>query len=371
MKVPYLDLRAVTRSFEPALTEAVVSVLQSGWYLHGESNRQFEADFAAYCGVPHCVTVGNGLDALTLILQALKELEQWEDGDEVILPALTFVATARAVSRAGLKPVFCDVSPEDYLMNPSLVPALITDRTRALLPVHLYGKMCDMESLESIARRYRLKLIEDAAQAHGAEYRKKRGGAWGAAAAYSFYPGKNLGAIGDGGAIVTFDDALAERARILANYGAVHKYHHDYPGINSRLDEVQAAVLGIKLPRLDDDNDKRKRIARIYSENIRPEGVRLPYRGESESSVFHIYPLLAERRDELASFLRKEGVETLIHYPLPLHKQTVYNEWKDYRYPVAEHVAAHEISLPISPVMADEHAYYVARKINEFFGGTR
>lgn len=366
MKVPYLDLQAVTNSFEPELTGAVTHVLRSGWYLHGEANKRFEADFAAYCGARHCVGVGNGLDALSLILQALKELEGWDDGDEVILPALTFVATARAVDRVGLTSVFCDVSPKDYLLNPALVSQLVTKRTRALLPVHLYGKMCDMEALGTLAKRYGLKVVEDAAQAHGAAFRQKRAGAWGTAAAYSFYPGKNLGALGDGGAVVTSDEALANRVRTLANYGAAHKYHHDFAGINSRLDEIQAAVLGIKLARLEEDNRRRKKIARIYSENIRPLGVRLPYSGECGASVFHIYPLVAERRDGLASFLKAEGVETLIHYPLPLHKQKVYSAYKPCAFPVAEHVAEHEISLPISQVMTDEQAYYVVKKINRF-----
>lgn len=366
MKVPYLDLQAVTNSFEPELTEAMTHVLRSGWYLNGEANRLFEADFAAYCGAKHCVGVGNGLDALSLILQALKEMEGWDNGDEVILPALTFVATARAVDRAGLTPVFCDVSAEDYLLNPALIPQSITKRTRALLPVHLYGKICDMEALGSLARQYGLKVIEDAAQAHGATFGQKRAGAWGIAAAYSFYPGKNLGALGDGGAVVTSDEALANHVRTLANYGAAHKYHHDYAGINSRLDEIQAAVLRIKLSRLEKDNRRRMQIARIYSENIQPKGVRLPYCGECGSSVFHIYPLLAERREALASFLRAEGVETLIHYPLPLHRQKVYRTYGHCGFPVAEYVAAHEISLPISQVMTDEQAHYVAERTNAF-----
>lgn len=368
MKVPYLDLRAITESFEPELTGAVKRVLRSGWYLNGEENRRFEAHFAAYCGVGHCVAVGNGLDALTLILLSLKELEGWKDGDEVIVPSLTFVATARAVSRAGLTPVFCDVSPADYLMNPERASAVITSRTRALLPVHLYGKMCDMESLASIAEQHGLKLVEDAAQAHGSECGQKRGGAWGAAAAYSFYPGKNLGALGDGGAVVTSDSRLAERVRILANYGAVQKYRHDYDGFNSRLDEMQAAILDLKLSRLDKDNERRRHIARIYADGIRRDGAHLPYGGRCDESVFHIYPLLVDRRDALLAFLREEGVETLIHYPLPLHKQKIYNASGSSCFPVAEYVAAHEISLPISPVMTDEQALYVCQKINEFLG---
>lgn len=364
--IPFLDLQAVNDRLEPQLTEAVGQVVRSGWYLHGERTRAFEESFAAYCGVRHCVGVGNGLDALILVLTALKQLEGWEEGSEVILPDLTFMATALAVNRAGLKPVFCDVSPTDYLLAPENVEAAITSRTCAILPVHLYGKMCDMTALGNLASRRHLSLVEDAAQAHGAQWQGKKAGACGVAAAYSFYPGKNLGALGDGGAVVTDSDDLAERVRVLANYGAPRKYHHEFLGLNSRLDEVQAAVLGVKLPHLDADNRKRRSVAEIYGNRIRTGKVTLPYDGDTRSSVFHIYPLLATDREGLAAHLARHGIQTLCHYPLPLHRQRAYSSHADERFPVAEHVAAHELSLPVSPSMSEEQALYVADKINEW-----
>jgi len=365
MNIPFLDLQAINHRLEPRLTETVRTVVQSGWYLHGEHTRHFEESFAAYCGAKHCIGVGNGLDALTLILTALKQTEGWNDDCEVILPAMTFVATALAVSRAGLKPVFCDVSPTDFLLTPENAATVLTERTRAVLPVHLYGKMCDLTALRDFADRHGLLVVEDAAQAHGARWQGKRAGAQGVAA-YSFYPGKNLGALGDGGAVVTDNDTWAERIRILANYGAAQKYYHEYLGFNSRLDEMQAAILSLKLPTLDEDNRKRQTVAGIYGSHIRNPKVTLPYGGRTDASVFHIYPVLAEDRESLSAHLRKNGIHTLCHYPLPLHRQQAYRHAANGPHPVAEYVAGHELSLPISPIMTEEQALYVAQKVNEW-----
>lgn len=364
MRIPFLDIASITQSFEPQLSEAAASVIASGWYLNGERLKDFEERFARYTGMRKCVGVGNGLDALTLALTALKQLEGWQDGDEVVVPALTFVATAEAVVRAGLRPVFCDID-DNFLLSPDEAERAITPRTRALLPVHLYGRKADMPALQDIARRHGLKIVEDAAQAHGNPDVPGTDDSLCRATAYSFYPGKNLGALGDGGAVVTNDEQLAARVRMLANYGAVEKYRHELHGMNSRLDEIQAAILGVKLGRLDEDNRRRQHIAGIYSAGIRNSHVRIPYGGEVKKSVFHIYPVLTPCREALQAHLRREGIDTLIHYPTPLHRLKAFAD-SSVSFPQAEKVAASELSLPISPLMTDEQAFYVIEKLNSF-----
>lgn len=365
MNLPFLNLQAITDSFEPELSEAVNRVVRSGWYLNGDENRHFEEEFAAYTGTRHCIGVGNGLDALTLTLTAMKQLYGWHDDDEVIVPAFTFIATAEAISRAALRPVFCDVA-DDFLMDPDDLLPLLNGRTRALLPVHLYGKMCRMPQLLDIARNHGLKVIEDAAQAHGATCNGKKAGSCGDAAGFSFYPGKNLGALGDGGAVTTDDDELARRIRILANYGAERKYHHELQGCNSRLDELQAAVLRVKLRRLDEDNRRRRETAAVYSRGIQHPDVLLPYGGRTDESVFHIYPVRCRHRDRLQQYLAEQGIGTLCHYPVALHRQEAYPLHQQEQHPRAEAFAAEELSLPMSPLVTPEEAHYIVEKINRF-----
>ncbi|MBR1712964.1 MAG: DegT/DnrJ/EryC1/StrS family aminotransferase [Alloprevotella sp.] len=365
--IRFLDIQKVTASYDPELQEAVEAVVRSGRYLRGEQTAAFEAEFAAFCGARHCVAVGNGLDALTLILTAYKQIYAWDDGDEVIVPAFTFIATAEAVNRAGLRPVFCDISPVNFLLDTVLIEPLITSRTRAIMPVHLYGTPCAMEPLKDIAARYGLKLIEDAAQAHGAALSGKRTGNMADAAGFSFYPGKNLGALGDAGAVVTNDAELAARIRMLANYGAAEKYYHEMLGLNSRMDELQAAVLRVKLQRLDVDNGHRRTIAGRYCTLIRSKHITLPKEEAFRNSVWHIFPVLVQNRTAVQEFLRTAGVETLVHYPLPLHHQQAYAaDYADKSYPVAERVAACELSLPISQVMTEEEAERVAEALNRY-----
>ncbi len=367
IQVPFLDLCAVNARWADELTLAAERVVRSGWYLNGEELAAFEADFADYVGASCCVGVANGLDALTLILMAYKVREGWADGDEVIVPAHTFVATAEAVLRAGLKPVFVDVG-EDFLLDVTKVENVVTVRSRAVVPVHLYGLVADMVALGDLAQRYGLRVIEDAAQAHGAYDRlcEKRAGSRGDAAAFSFYPGKNLGALGNGGAVTTSDAALAATVRALANYGAARKYHHEYHGLNSRLDEMQAALLRVKLRHLDADNERRREVAARYSEEISNPHVILPYCGDTSHSVFHIYPIRCRQRDALSRHLAEAGIRTLIHYPVPVHRQPAFAACCDESFPVAESVAATELSLPVSPVLTEEQVTYTINMINLF-----
>ncbi len=365
MKVPFLDLKAINARFEPHLSETATKVVNAGWYVNGTCCKDFEKSFAQFIGVNHCIGTGNGLEALTLIILAMKQLEGWNEQSEVIVPALTFIASAAAISRAGLRPVFCDVD-HDFVISPEEVKRHITPHTRAILPVHLYGHMADMAALNEIAERHHLKIIEDAAQAHGAFCEETKAGNWGDAAAFSFYPTKNLGALGDGGAVTTNDPRLAERIRMLANYGALQKYHHEQIGENSRLDEIQAAFLTQKLPSLDEDNRKRQKIAQIYMNEIRNDRVSTPYSCDAKASVFHIYPVTTPHRDKLQRYMAQAGIETLIHYPLALHQQKAYAAYRHLHFPNAERWAAEELSLPMSPVMTEEEAHYVATTINHF-----
>ncbi len=365
MRIPYYDIQKITERFGQPLLDEVEAAVRSGWYLNGERATRFEQEFADYCGAKHCVSVANGLDALTLILTAMKIREGWDENSEVIVPAFTFIATAEAVSRAGLRPVMCDVSEEDFLLAPTAVREKITERTKALLPVHLYGKMCDMTALAAIAKQYDLRLIEDAAQAHGATQNGKRAGNHGDAAGFSFYPGKNLGALGDAGAVTTNDEELATLVRTLANYGATRKYHHDFLGMNSRMDEVQAAVLSLKLKTLDDDNNARRLIAARYNNEIKNSYVALPYTNGGDS-VFHIFPILTKHRDALMTHLKEKGIGTLIHYPLPIHRQPAYKEHAALHFPNAERFAEEEVSLPISPLLTSEEITYIIEQINAF-----
>ena len=372
MEVKFLDLKRINDSFEPMMTDAVKNVINSGWYIGGAAVRNFEEDFAQYVSAKYCVTVGNGLDALKLVLTAWKETYKWSGEDEVILPANTFVATALAVSQAGLTPVFCEASSTDALIDVFDLEKRITPRAKAIIPVHLYGQTCNMDAIIRIAHQYNLKVLEDACQAHGAVYHCasgeiRRAGALGDAAAFSFYPGKNLGALGDGGCVTTNDAELAQTIRFMANYGQQTKYMHTHKGLNSRLDEVQAAILSVKLARLDTDNERRRQIAMQYYCGINNLNIDLFAKPVyDDSHVFHVYVVKCSRRDELQAYLLEKGIETLIHYPIPIHKQKAYAEYSLVSLPETEILQSQILSIPISPVMDDSEVKYVIECMNGF-----
>lgn len=366
-RILYLDLKRVSDSFEPALSEEVARVVRSGWYLQGRENERFARLYAEYCGTAFCVPTGNGLDALTNVLRAYRQLLGWQEADEVIVPANTYIATILAITHAGLTPVLCEPSMTDYLMDVTLIEPLITPRTRAIMPVHLYGRLCDMDGIMAIARAHGLKVIDDAAQAHGASTGGRRAGSLADATAFSFYPGKNLGALGDAGCVTTNDEQLAHVVRAMGNYGSEEKYVHQYKGVNSRMDEIQAAVLSLKLARLDEDNRRRREIARLYDEGIRNPLVTLPLAAaEAESNVYHIYPVRCPARDQLLQYLADHGIQAQVHYPTPPHKQAAYAEWADRKYRVTERIHAEELSLPISPLLSDAEARRVIDAVNAF-----
>ncbi len=365
--IKYLDLKRINDSFEPELSQEIERVVRSGWYLLGKETNAFEQAFAAYCGTRYCIGTANGLDALVLSFRALIERGNLAPGDEVIVPANTYIASILAVSRCGLKPVLCEPHPDNFLIDERRIETCITPRTRAILAVHLYGRLAAMEAIGRIASAYGLFVVEDCAQAHGALYMGQRAGAWADLSAFSFYPGKNLGALGDGGAVTTKDEELAGIVRTLANYGSCAKYIFKYKGMNSRLDELHAAVLNCKLKRLDQDNDRRRQIASLYREEIKNPLVTLPAADEEgQNNVYHIFPVLCLRRDEFQQFLKGQGVETLIHYPVPPHRQEAYREWNGHSYPLTEHIHACELSLPISQVMTDEEVREVIGAVNAF-----
>lgn len=363
---PFLDLKSVNFSHYSGLENAFDRTLAGGWYILGNEVHAFEEEFAAYCGVPHCIGVANGLDALVLILRAYKLLGDLQEGDEVLVPANTYIATILAISRNSLAPVLVEPDPLTFNIDPRRIEEKITPRTRAILPVHLYGQAADMEPICKIAGRYGLKVIEDAAQAHGALYGGRRTGSLGDAAGFSFYPGKNLGALGDGGAVTTRDDKLAETIRVLRNYGSQVKYQNLFKGVNSRLDEIHAAMLREKLKSLDADNDRRRHIARIYRAGIQNPAITLPQVQDETAHVWHLFVVRTSQRDALQQHLTERGVQTLIHYPTPPHKQDAYREWNRLNLPITEKIHAEVLSLPISPVMTEEEAQGVVEAVNTF-----
>ena len=374
--IKFLDLKKVTESHREEIEKATLRVVNSGWYLQGEENKNFERDFAEFIGTGHAVGCANGLDALILIFRALIELKRLKPGDEVIVPANTYIASILSITENGLVPVLVEPDRESLQIDPDLIGQSITPRTKAILIVHLYGRCAYNERIAEICKRHDLLLIEDNAQAHGCLYRDRRTGSLGIAAAHSFYPGKNLGALGDGGAVTTSDPELAEAIRTLANYGSSEKYIFRYRGRNSRLDEIQAAVLDVKLTYLDEDNEKRRQIARIYFNGITNPDVVLPgkdlYFSQDPDkkapvdNVYHIFPVLTDHRDSLQSYLKKNGVQTLIHYPVPPHRQECYKDWASLSLPVTESIHDRELSLPMSPVMTAGGARRVVDLINSF-----
>lgn len=365
--VPYLDLKRITDSFEPELTAEVTRVVKGGWYLLGEENARFSKAFSEYCGARFCVPTGNGLDALTIILVAYKRMLGWDNYAEVIVPSNTYIASILAVSRAGLVPVLCEPRLEDYLINPKGIEPLVTERTKAIMVVHLYGRVCDMKPVMEVAERHGLKVIEDVAQAHGAVYNGVRAGHLCDAAGISFYPGKNLGALGDAGCITTDDESLADYVRSMANYGSQEKYLNQMKGLNSRMDELQAAVLCLKLKRLDADNEARRRVAKAYGEGITNPLITLPSPcSDPAENVWHVYPIRTPERNHLREYLSREGIGTMVHYPIPPHKQQAYSEWNDRTYPISERIHREILSLPMSPILTDEEVKRVVDVLNAY-----
>lgn len=364
--IPFLDLKKVNQQYQAELKSAAQRVIDSGWYILGEEVECFEQEFAAYCGTEHCIGVGNGLDALSLIFKAYKELGKLHDGDEVIVPANTYIASVLAISESGLVPVLVEPDEKTFNLDPHLVESSITPRTKAVLTVHLYGQVSGVDVLKDVCRRNDLLLIEDSAQAHGAWYRGVRTGAIGDAAGFSFYPGKNLGALGDGGAVTTSDAELAEVIRALRNYGSKTKYVNEYKGVNSRLDEIQAAFLRVKLGFLDHEITMRKRVANYYLDNIRNPAVITPTVTDQSSHVWHLFVIRCERRDMLNEYMTEKSINCQIHYPIPPHQQAAYKELIGGRFMLTERIHAEVLSLPISPIMSDSEIRGVVEAINVF-----
>lgn len=380
--IPYLSLQKVTASHLKEIESAITKTIESGWYLKGEATERFERDYAEYIGTRYCIGCGNGLEALTLIFRAYKELGAMADGDEVIVPANTFVASILSISENGLKPVLVEPRPDTLEIDDSKIEAAITERTRAILLVHLYGRCAYTEKIGQLCHDHHLKLIEDNAQAHGCRYNiqpsmfgPQRTGSLGHAAAHSFYPGKNLGALGDAGAVTTDDEKLASMVRSLGNYGSSRKYVFEHKGRNSRIDEVQATVLDTKLKYLDEDNARRKVIAERYISEVDNPKIIIPGATKTKSAkaiyalgdnVWHIFPILCTERDKLQKYLLDKGVETAIHYPIPPHRQKAYSEWNGLQLPITEKIHREELSLPCNQTMTDEEVDEVIRLVNAF-----
>lgn len=365
--IPFLSLKEVTALHGDEINAAVTRVVNSGWYLQGEENRRFEENYAKFIGTKHCIGCANGLDALIWIFRAYLELGVMQSGDEVIVPANTYIATILAISENGLTPILVEPKLNTLEIDDDLIEEHITTRTKAICIVHLYGRNAYTDKIGALCKKYNLKLIEDNAQAHGCKHTDGRiTGSIGDAAGHSFYPGKNLGALGDGGAVTTNDDELATVVRTLANYGSSKKYVFKYTGRNSRLDEIQAAVLDVKLKYLVEDNAHRKMVANHYYNNIKNTLITMPERLPDEHNAYHLFPILCKKRDELHDYLEKNGVGTVIHYPIAPHKQECYKEWNEMGLPITEYIADHELSLPIGPSITLEDVMKVVRFINEF-----
>lgn len=352
--ISFLDLKAINASYKTEFAKVYNDLIDSGWYILGEQVSTFEKEFASFCGTKYCIGVANGLDALILILEGYKELQLLKEGDEVIVPSNTYIASILAVSKAGLTPVLVEPRIEDYLIDAGRIEEKITAKTKAILPVHLYGQLCDMQAINSIADKYNLLVIEDSAQSHGAIQKGKRSGNLSHASGFSFYPGKNLGALGDGGAITTNNDALADAIKALRNYGSHIKYQNLYKGINSRLDELQAAFLRVKLRDLDRTNQQRKSVARRYLDEMQNPNVILPRVNDMDGHVWHVFVVRVKERNKFQTYLSDNGVQTVIHYPVPPHKQPAYKEWNRHSYPVSEKIHEEVISLPMSPMLTPD-----------------
>ncbi|MCT4589748.1 MAG: DegT/DnrJ/EryC1/StrS family aminotransferase [Carboxylicivirga sp.] len=370
--IKFLDLKAINESYEPELSQSIKRVLDSGWYLKGKETEAFEKEYSNFIGAKNCIGVANGLDALRLIFKAYIEMGIMFEGDEIIVPANTYIASILSITDNRLKPILVEPNINTYQIDETLIEQAISPRTKAIMIVHLYGQCAYTERIGELCNKYNIKLIEDNAQANGCEYTTKNAkgsimtGSIGDAAGHSFYPGKNLGCLGDGGAVTTNNDELADVIRSIANYGSGEKYVFKYQGLNSRLDEMQAAILRTKLIRLKEDNQRRKNIAKYYIENIENPNIDLPQVNDWNSHVFHIFTIRCKQRDTLQEYLSEQGIQTLIHYPIPPHKQQAYIEWNHLSFPVAELIHNEELSLPMSPVMSIEEQKEVVDVINSF-----
>ncbi|AOC93559.1 dTDP-3-amino-3,6-dideoxy-alpha-D-galactopyranose transaminase [Flavobacterium anhuiense] len=365
--IPFLDLKKINEPYETAFQEKLKSVLDNGWYILGKEVETFEKAFAEYCQSKFCIGVGNGFDALFLIFKGYIELGKLKKGDEVIVPANTYIASILAILQADLVPVLVEPRLETYNINPELIPEKITPKTKAILAVHLYGQLAEMDKINELAEKHDLIVVEDAAQSHGVEknlkakiYNLK------SAIAYSFYPGKNLGCLGDGGAITTNDEALAKVLFSLRNYGSEKKYHNKYVGVNSRLDELQAGFLNLKLPNLDSDNEKRRAIAERYLKEIKNHKIVLPFWDFSNNHVFHLFVIRTENREKLQEYLTQNNIQTVIHYPIPPHKQKAFSQWNNLSFPITEKIHKEVLSLPMSPVLTESEVDYIIEILNQY-----
>ena len=366
--IKFLELRQITQKYSEEIHSAVSRAIDSGWYLQGNENEQFESDYSAYIGTKYTVGCANGLDALIWIFRAYVEMGVMKPGDEVIVPANTFIASILAISENGLKSVLVEPSIETYQIDDNKIEEAITERTRAILIVHLYGQCAYTDKIGELCKKYNLKLVEDNAQAHGCKFRGKHTGSLGDAAGHSFYPGKNLGALGDAGAVTTDDEELAKIIRAVANYGSQRKYVFKYIGRNSRLDEIQAAILDVKLKHLDEDIAIRKQIAKYYIDNITNPDIITPIVKDWDAHVFHIFTIRCKRRNELQKYLSDNGVQTVIHYPIPPHKQECYKEWNNLSFPITEQIHNEELSLPMSPMLTEDEVKKVVELLNKWHG---
>ncbi|KAF2341464.1 DegT/DnrJ/EryC1/StrS family aminotransferase [Flavobacterium tistrianum] len=377
--IPFLDLKKINKPYETAFQEKLKSVLENGWYILGKELETFEKAFAEYCQSKYCIGVGNGFDALILIFKGYIELGKLKKGDEVIVPANTYIASILAILQANLVPVLIEPRLETYNINPDLIPEKITSKTKAILAVHLYGQLAEMQKINEIAEKHDLIVVEDAAQSHGIkksqisnskfqpnENLKSKIYNLKSASAYSFYPGKNLGCLGDGGAITTNDEALAKVLFSLRNYGSEKKYHNKYVGVNSRLDELQAGFLNLKLPNLDSDNEKRRAVATRYLSEIKNGKIVLPFWDFSNNHVFHLFVIRTENREKLQEYLAQNNVQTVIHYPIPPHKQKAFSDWNNLSFPITEKIHNEVLSLPISPVLTESEVNYIIEILNQY-----
>ena len=368
--IPFLDLKNINQQYREELIAACTRVIDSGWYIGGKELEQFEQNFANYCGVKFAIGVANGLDALILTLRAWKELGKLQEGDEVIVPSNTYIASILAITANNLTPVLVEPDLATYNIDPLKIEEAITAKTKVILPVHLYGQLADMPTIMQIANKYKLLVLEDSAQSHGAEINGTKAGNWGDASGFSFYPGKNLGALGDAGAITTNDAELAQILKALRNYGSHEKYKNLFVGVNSRLDEIQAAMLDVKLKHLDAEVNHRRTIAKMYLEGIKNPELSLPLSevdaSQYDQHVWHLFVIRSKKREALQQYLAENGVQTLIHYPIPPHKQQAYEEWNGLSYPVSEQIHAEILSLPMGPTLTVEDAEKVIQLCNEF-----
>lgn len=368
--IPFLDLKNINAQYRQELIEACSRVIDSGWYINGTELESFEKNFASYCGTQYAIGVANGLDALILTLRAWKELGKLKEGDEVIVPSNTYIASILAITANDLTPVLVEPDPKSFNLDPIKVEAAITSNTKAILPVHLYGQLADMPAIMVIAKKHNLLVLEDSAQSHGASINGKKSGNWGDASGFSFYPGKNLGALGDAGAVTTNDHALAEMLRALRNYGSHQKYKNLTPGVNSRLDEIQAAMLNVKLQYLDKEVAHRRNIAEQYLQGINNPLIQLPLQDinalEYEQHVWHLFVIQSPHRDALQKYLADNGIQTLIHYPIPPHKQQAYKKWNDLSFPISEKIHNEVLSLPMGPTLSIEDANTIIHICNAF-----